>query len=185
MARIPPHSERTGVLVRLITWYSRRRFGMVPEPVLAAAHHPGVLLVQARLQLGIERRWTRLDPTLRHLAQLAAAARINCSWCIDFGYWIAHARGVPEAKLRDVPRWRDSDAYTDTERLVLEYAEAMTETPPAVTDGLVAELRRHLSDAELVELTAHVATENLWSRFNSALGLTAQGFRDRCEVPAG
>ena len=46
------------------------------------------------------------------------------------------------------------------------------------------ELRRHLSDAQLVELTAIVAVENLRSRINSALGLTGQGFTDRSELPA-
>jgi alkylhydroperoxidase family enzyme len=48
---------------------------------------------------------------------------------------------------------------------------------------MVARLRTRLSEAELVELTAIVAVENLRSRINSALGLTAQGFKDRCEVP--
>jgi alkylhydroperoxidase family enzyme len=62
------------------------------------------------------------------------------------------------------------------------YAEAMTVTPPAVTDDLVAELAGHLSTAELVELTAIIAVENQRSRFNSARGLTAQGFGARCEL---
>ena len=87
-------------------------------------------------------------------------------------------------KLRDVPRWRDSDVYTDLERQVMAYAEAMTATPPSVTDEMVAGLRRELDDAELVELTMMVAVENVRSRFNSALGLTSQGFKDRCEIPA-
>ena len=59
-----------------------------------------------------------------------------------------------------------------------------TAPPPAVTDEMVAELRRDLDDAQLVELTMMVAVENVRSRFNSALGLTSQGFRDRCELPA-
>ena len=86
--------------------------------------------------------------------------------------------------MRDVPRWRDSDVYTDLERQVMAYAEAMTATPPAVTDEMVAGLRRELDDAALVELTMMVAVENVRSRFNSALGLTSQGFKDRCEIPA-
>ena len=45
-------------------------------------------------------------------------------------------------KMRDVPRWRDSDVYTDLERQVMAYAEAVTATPPAVTDEMVAGLRR-------------------------------------------
>ena len=86
--------------------------------------------------------------------------------------------------MRDVLRWRDSDVYTDLERQVMAYAEAMTTTPPSVTDEMVAGLRRELDDAELVELTMMVAVENIRSRFNSALGLTSQGFKDRCEIPA-
>src|SRR5215207_5150098 len=86
--------------------------------------------------------------------------------------------------MREVPRWRDSDVFTDLERQVMAYAEAVTATPTAVTDEMVAGLRRRLDDAELVELTMMVAVENIRSRFNSALGLTSQGFKDRCEVPA-
>ena len=43
---------------------------------------------------------------------------------------------------------------------MLAYAEAMTATPPAVTDEMVAGLRRELDDAALVELTMMVAVEN-------------------------
>ena len=53
-----------------------------------------------------------------------------------------------------------------------------------VTDAMVAGLRGRLDDAALVELTMMVAVENTRSRFNAALGLTSQGFRDRCEIPA-
>ena len=66
----------------------------------------------------------------------------------------------------------------------MAYAEAVTATPPAVTDEMVAAPDGKLDDAELVELTMMVAVENVRSRFNSALGLTSQGFRDRCEIPA-
>jgi hypothetical protein len=45
-------------------------------------------------------------------------------------------------------------------------------------------LRGHLNEAQLVELTAIIAVENLRSRINSALGLTAQGFTDQSELAA-
>ena len=66
---------------------------------------------------------------------------------------------------------------------VMAYAEAATATPPTVTDEMVEGLRRQLDDAALVELTMMIAVENVRSRFNSALGLTSQGFKDRCEIP--
>ncbi|TKJ24530.1 carboxymuconolactone decarboxylase [Blastococcus sp. CCUG 61487] len=182
MARIPLDPPRS-LFVRLTEWYSRRTYGAVLDPGAAIAHNPRVLRTYIRYEQALA-KWNRLDPTLKALAEMASAVSIGCSWCVDFGYWVNANDGVDPAKLRDVPWWRDSDVYTDLERQVMAYSEAVTATPPAVTDEMVAELRRHLDDAQLVELTMMVSVENSRSRFNSALGLTSQGFRDRCEVPA-
>jgi alkylhydroperoxidase family enzyme len=182
MARIPLDPPRT-VVHRLATWWSRRTYGAVLAPGAALGHHPRLLVEYARHERALA-RWDRLDPTLKALAVLASATAVNCSWCTDFGFWESSRRGVDPAKLRDVPRWRDSDRFTDLERRVLGYAEAMTATPPQVTDEMVAALRTELDDAQLVELTMMVAVENARSRVNSALGLTSQGFRDRCAAPA-
>ena len=102
---------------------------------------------------------------------------------MDFGYYMSRTNGMPIEKLEQVTRWRESEVYTPLERKVLEYAEAMTATPPTVTDEMVEALRSDLDDAQLVELTATIAAENLCSRTNSALGLTSQGFKNQCDLP--
>ncbi len=182
MARISLDPPRTP-LYRLAEWYARRTYGLMPDPLAAMGHNLRILAADARFETSVA-RWNRLDPTLKALAEMASAISIGCSWCVDFGYWETTNRGIDPVKMRDVPRWRDSDVYTDLERKVLAYAEAATATPPTVTDEMVADLRRDLDDAALVELTMMIAVENQRSRFNSALGLTSQGFRDRCELPA-
>ncbi len=82
-----------------------------------------------------------------------------------------------------MPRWRESEVFTPLERDVLEYAEAMTNTPPSVTDELSAGLLDRLGPAALVELTAFIAFANLATRNNTALGITSQGYSASCEVP--
>jgi len=183
MARISLDPPRT-LSYRLAARFSRRRYGTVLDPVAAVGHNTPVGLAYGLFELQVE-RWRTLDQGLKDLAVMAAAATIGCSWCMDFGYWESVMKhDVRAEKIRAVPRWRESDVFTELERLVLEYAEAMTGTPPSVTDEMVERLRDHLSEAQLVELTAIVAVENLRSRINAALGLTAQGFRDQCEIPA-
>jgi AhpD family alkylhydroperoxidase len=183
MARISLDPPKT-LAYRIATHFARRRYGEMLDPGAAVGHNMQVARSYALFELQVE-RWRALDARLKDLAVMAVAARIGCGWCLDFGYWEATMRhDVPAEKIRAVPGWRDSSVFTELERLVLEYAEAMTETPPSVTDELVARLGRQLSEAQLVELTAIVAVENLRSRINSALGLTAQGFRDRCELQA-
>lgn len=182
MSRIPLTPPRT-VRYRLAEWWCRRSYGRVLDPVKAMGHHPRALMADARLERAVA-GWQALDPELKALAVMASAAAIGCSWCMDFGYWEFRQQGMDRRKLHDVPVWRDSDAYSPLERSVMEYAEAMTATPPTVDDELMERLRRDLDEAQVVELTMMVAVENLRSRTNAALGLTSQGFKDSCDVPA-
>jgi alkylhydroperoxidase family enzyme len=183
MARISLDPPKT-LSYRLTTWYARRSYGTQLDPLAAMGHNMPVARADAIFELQLQ-RWRKLDRRLKDLAVMATAATIGCAWCMDFGYWeCVTNHGVSAQKLRAVPHWRDSEVFSDLERLVLAYAEAMTATPPQVTDEMVERLGAHLSEAQLVELTAMVAVENLRSRINSALGLTAQGFKDRCEIPA-
>jgi alkylhydroperoxidase family enzyme len=181
-ARIPLDPPRT-LRYRAVEWFSRRLYGAVLDPAAAMGHQPQVLMSNLRHERSLQ-QWDRLDPTLKALAVMSSAVTIGCSWCVDFGHWISAEDGVDPAKLRAVPDWRRSDVFTDLERRVLAYSEAMSLTPPAVTDEMVAGLQRDLDDPALVELTMMVAVENTRSRFNAALGLTSQGFGDRCAVPA-
>ena len=180
MARIPLRHPRT-LFVRFCEWGSRKKYGEVLDPGLAVLHNRRVLTTMLLTEATVS-RWRSLDPTLKALATMVAAGEIACSWCMDFGHWEYTHQGIDPAKLRDVPRWRDSGCYTDVERQVMAYAEAMTATPPAVTDAMVAELQRSLTHEQLVELTAMVALENQRSRTNAALGLRSQRFRDTCEL---
>jgi alkylhydroperoxidase family enzyme len=82
--------------------------------------------------------------------------------------------------------YRNSALFSETERLVLEYADAMTRTPVEVPMALFTKLRQKFSDAQLVELTATLAWENYRARFDHALGVEAEGFTkgSYCALPA-
>lgn len=179
--RIPP-ATMSGPFARVVSAYARRTWGKVPDNLLVLWHHRPALRAVMVLE-GKVAKLDRLDPHLKSFALLSSAATIGCSWCLDFGYFLAHDEGLDERKAREVPRWRESEVFTDLERDVMAYAEAMTLTPPTVTDEMVAELAARLGTQAVVELTLIVAVENERSRFNSAMGLASQGFSDVCELP--
>ncbi|GAA4480403.1 hypothetical protein [Microbacterium panaciterrae] len=93
---------------------------------------------------------------------------------------MAHDHGLDEEKAREVPIWRESTRFTHRERLVMEYAEAMSLTPPAVTDELSDELLAELGAPALLELAAKVGYLNATARSNIALGIHSDGFADAC-----
>ncbi|SHI61501.1 hypothetical protein SAMN02745165_00558 [Malonomonas rubra DSM 5091] len=79
-------------------------------------------------------------------------------------------------KVQALEYWRQSDLFSDQEKAVLEYTEAMTLSESQVSDEMVATLRNWFDDDGIVELTGLIGFQNLSSKFNSALGLPAQGF---------
>ena len=82
-----------------------------------------------------------------------------------------------------MPRWRESAVFTPLERSVMEYAEAMCQTPPTVTDELSAELLGELGAPAMLELTFRVGAMNMTARGNVALGIRSQEFAASCGLP--
>jgi alkylhydroperoxidase family enzyme len=85
----------------------------------------------------------------------------------------------------DMPKYKESAAFSELERLVIDYAVEMTKTPVDVPQALFDSLRAKLDEGQMVELTAEIAWENHRARFNHALGIEAQGFSDGafCALP--
>jgi alkylhydroperoxidase family enzyme len=158
------------------------RFGAVPEPVEVTWHNPKV--AAAAIEFGGKvGEWDGVDESLKSFAHMAVASQVGCSWCLDIGYFQAQNQNLDMAKASQVPRWRESDVFTPLERDVLEYAEAMTNTPLTVTDDLSTRLLDRLGPAGMIELTVFIAFSNLSTRGNVALGIESQGFSAACEIP--
>lgn len=177
-ARIPA-IEVTGPIGSIMKVAARAMLGKVPDSLGVLWHYPAVL----KDMMGFNRKaekWDKLDENLSILARMASAAAIGCNACLDINYFIAHRAGLDEAKLREVPRWQESPIYTPLERRVMEYADAMSQTPVAVTDELSAQLLDELGAAALIELTARVGLMNVAARTNIALGIHSEEYAAAC-----
>jgi alkylhydroperoxidase family enzyme len=180
-ARIPD-AKITGVMGYAAKRFSKKKLGEVPESLGVMWHSKGVLMALMGVARKAE-RWDHVDAQLKSFAHMAAVAKVGCGACLDFGYLDVHNRGLDEAKASQVPRWRESDVFTPLERDVLEYAEAMTDTPATVTDELSARLLEQVGAPGLLELTAWIGMANLVSRSNTAHGIESQGFSKVCLLP--
>lgn len=87
--------------------------------------------------------------------------------------------GITEEKLLALLDWESSALFDETERLVLEYADAITITDRDVSDALFSRIRARFGDDAIVELTEIVAWENASSKFNRALRVPSQGLWKR------
>ncbi len=171
-----PESTRNPV-VRVAYRETRRQVGKLVDTITLYAHRPRLLAGYGALEKAVASD-QRVDPVIRTLVQLKAAALITCEFCIDIGSHEAREAGVSEQQLLDLHRYSDSEHFTEIQRLSLDLATAMTRTPVDVPAELIERLREHFDDGQLVELVNLVALENLRSRFNGAFDIGSAGFSE-------
>lgn len=167
MAKVLPRGRRDRY--DLLRWLRHR-----PQILTGTAAYEMALLASARM-----------DPRLKQLADLKAAALVTCEFCLDVGSALAAAHGITENQLRDLPKFADSDAFSPDEKLVLEFADAMSRTPAVIAGELRDRLLNRFSPAQVTELAAAVAWENNRGRLNQALGVRPAGFSGgaTCAIP--
>jgi AhpD family alkylhydroperoxidase len=174
-----PGVQRPGLnpVLRYAYRSTRKQFGHVVDPVKVTAHHPTLLFGWGMFELATERSH-RMPERLKELAVLKTAQLTGCEWCLDFGSAVVRAKGITDEELRALLDYRNSDLFSEEDKLVLDYADAMTRTPVEVPDELFARLRERFDEAQLVELTSIIALENYRGRFNWAMGIAGEGFSE-------
>lgn len=166
--------------LRPFFWNQRRKYGQVLKPALVWARVPTLFVAVASLYGILDRRRSPVSPEIRSLVTVRVSQINWCLFCVDINSATLARRSGSLKKVEALENWRESDIFNDRERVVLEYAEAITYSDEQVTEELMAKLRVYYDEDGIVELTALIAFQNLSSKFNSALDLPAQGF---CRLP--
>jgi AhpD family alkylhydroperoxidase len=174
MARIEGMSRSKTLVARLAFFLSRRSYGRVISPARVYA-------LDSRLLLGVGlmeevQEWAKqTSAPVKQLARMLVAWRIGCPWCLDFGTSTSEKLGITDEQLRALPDYEHSSLFSEEERTVLRYADAVTRTPVRVPDALFESLKAFYTDRQILEMTAAIAWENFHARVNHALGLEAEG----------
>jgi AhpD family alkylhydroperoxidase len=119
-----------------------------------------------------------LEHSLFELVKIRASQINGCAYCIHMHTKDARASGETEERIYLLSAWRESPLYSDRERAALAWTEALTLVSEThAPDEDYAELSRHFTPAEQVNLTLLVGAINAWNRL-------AIGFRSVHPVEA-
>jgi alkylhydroperoxidase family enzyme len=153
------------------------------EPIELWAHQPKMMSGMGKFQQAV-RKGRSVDERLKYLVELKGAQMIGCEFCVDLGSQICRNSGFSDEELLAVPRYRESDLFTEREKLALDYTVAVMRTPVEVSDELFARMKAEFTDEQIVEITALLTLVNV-DRFNAAFGIGAAGFSEGmvCVVP--
>jgi AhpD family alkylhydroperoxidase len=119
-----------------------------------------------------------LEPSLLHLVRLRVSQINGCAYCIDMHWKDLRALGEAEHRLYALDAWRESPFYTARERAAFAWAESVTRIEDDhLPDTLFAEVRAHLSEKEMADLTLATAAINAWNRLSIAARLVPGSYQ--------
>jgi uncharacterized peroxidase-related enzyme len=145
-------------------------YGPFRNQVAVFAHVPAAL--RHMMSMLIELREAATLPKRALELAIVTVSKLNaCHYCVAHHTPFLVVEGVSSAGVERILEYRDHPELDERDKLVVEYAIAAWEQPNRIGNDLFAGLRRHFSEAQIVELTLRITLCGFFNKFNDALGI--------------
>jgi uncharacterized peroxidase-related enzyme len=169
MAAVNPISkEKAAQELKPIYDQLSEKFGRMPNFFAIMAHRPNALKHFLTFYASVMAAGT-IEAKYKELAYLKASRLNGCEYETRAHAAAAKKAGLTEEQIREMDYFHRSHAFDEKEKSILLYAERMTRGAAPMRERTLQEMRKHLSEDQIVELTLVVATANFSNRFNDAL----------------
>ena len=149
---------------------SIKSLGFVPNSMLIMQRKPKILSAFRQLSAAINADpESEVDRGFKRLLAHVASRAAGCRYCMAHTAGSAPRFGIDEAKVAAVWEYRTSPLYSEAERVALDFALAAAAVPNDVTDEMFAELRKHWSENQIVEIVAVIALFGFLNRWNDTM----------------
>lgn len=143
------------------------KFGKSLTIFSTLAYQPDVLGGTTQINDGIRKD---LPELLREFAYFKSSQINGCEYCSHYHKAAAKKAGATDKQIAAIDDYAGSDAFSEHEKAVLQYAEQLTKAAK-VDAKIVARLKEFLDDTQLVTLAATVALANFTNRINHGLDI--------------
>jgi len=143
-------------------------YGPFRNQVAVFAHVPAAL--KHLMSMLMELREAKTLPKRALELAIVTVSRLNaCEYCVGHHKPFLVVEGVSPAGVDRILDYADHPEFEEVDRLVVEYSVAAWERPNRIPDELFVRLRRHFSEAQIVELTLRITLCGFFNKFNDAL----------------
>jgi uncharacterized peroxidase-related enzyme len=169
-ARIEPlPPEHTPDLKEAFAAYTRA-LGFIPNSMLILQRKPRIVKAMAQLTAAVWEPDGEVDRAFKRLVAHVASRAAGCQYCMAHTAGGALLFGVDPKKVEAVWDFRTSPLYSEAEKVALDFAIAAASQPNGVTEATFAEMRKHWSETQIVEIAAVVAVFGFLNRWNDTMG---------------
>jgi len=143
--------------------------GFVPNSLLTMQRKPEIVEGFHALTEAVMNEADDVDPGFKRLAAHVASNAAGCQYCEAHSLIAANIHGISQEKIDEVWEYRTSDRYSERERVALDFAMAAGSVPNEVDEEIMAAMRAHWTDDEIVELLGAISLYGFLNRWNDTM----------------
>lgn len=157
----------------LITFYEET-LGFCPNSVLTMYHRPRIAYAFIEMNKAVMENKGRVTSALKRLIGYVCSNVAGCRYCQAHTIRAAERYGAPDDQLKHVWEYQTHPAFTEGEKVALEFAQKSAEIPNAVDQDLAERMRQHWNPGEMVEILGVVALFGYLNRWNDSMATTIE-----------
>lgn len=143
--------------------------GFVPNSLLTMQRKPEIVEGFDNLTQKVMQEADDVDPGFKRLAAHMASHGAGCQYCEAHSLIAADIHDVSQEKIDELWEYKESDLYSEKERVALDFALAAGSVPNEVDDEIMENLKAHWTEDEIVELLAAISLYGFLNRWNDSM----------------
>ena len=160
--------------VRELAKFFNETLGFCPNSVLTMQIRPDIATAFISLNKAVMENQGQVSSALKRLIGYISSNATGCRYCQAHTIRAAERYGADEVQLKNVWEYRTHPAFSEAERVALDFALAASTVPNSVDEELKLRLREHWNDGEIVEMLGVIALFGYLNRWNDSMGTTLE-----------
>jgi uncharacterized peroxidase-related enzyme len=148
--------------------------GFPPNSVLTMQRRPAIAKAFIELNKAVMANAGRVTSEQKRLIGYIASLTAGCRYCQAHTARAAERYGGSDERLAEIWNYERSDLFTPAEKAAFAFAQAASNVPNAVDAQIGADLRKHWSDEDIVEILGVIALFGYLNRWNDSMATSIE-----------
>ena len=164
------HDEET----RKLAEFFNETLGFCPNSVLTMQHRPAISKAFINLNMAVMENQGRVTSALKRMIGWVSSNAAGCRYCQAHTIRAAERYGAEQEQLDNIWEYKTHPAFSDAEKIALDFSIAATMIPNAVDDKIKAELYKYWNEGEIVEMLGVISLFGYLNRWNDSMGTVVE-----------
>ncbi len=163
---LPPDADAE---VRKLAEFFNETLGFCPNSVLTMQIRPTIAKAFIGLNTAVMEKRGRVTSALKRLIAYVSSHATGCQYCQAHAIRAAERFGADATQLENIWSYRTHSAFSEAERVALDFSLAASTVPNGVDAAMQARMREHWDDGEIVEILGVIALFGYLNRWNDSM----------------